>query len=656
MTPASTNVFTEFLDDYFAECDEHLTAMRRNLLTLESLAQQERVDVSLLDELFRSLHTIKGLSGMVGLAEAEQLAHLMESILRALRRHQLDLSDEAVDALILGTRTLEQVIATRQTRQPLPDIAPAIKQLEAITGPLPDLPPSPEETPTAATETRLPLPRESGPPAFTLREGERAWLFQFTPARALAERGISVDSIRTRLQEIGQIVHAAPRIQDGGKVTFEFLVTTDADDSTFTPWQEDGLTWAPYEPPPPTPAATGLKAVPTPSIGPPNVVRVDLTRVDDLMQTIGDLVISRARLEDTLTSLARHVPAAQQRQLQEINQALERQLRSLREGVMRLRMVPLGEIFERMKFVVRDLARERRQEINLALSGQETEIDKLVVERMLDPLLHLVRNAVSHGLEPAEERLAQGKPAEGTIALRAATAGDSVIIEIEDDGRGIDRERVAEQARAQGLLDAEAPLDDPTLLDILCTTGFSTRRQADRASGRGVGLDVVKKTVEELGGSLALDTEVGRGTRFTIRLPLTLAIVDALIVSVGGQRFAVPLPSVREVIEARPKDVTVLGNEDEMLSYHGDVLPLIRLAARFGLQEQFERAFYVLVAAHGAKAAGIVVDRILGQREIVVRAISDPLIQVPGIAGATELGDGRPLLIINPAVLIGSRR
>ncbi len=655
MTAANTNVFTEFLDDYFAECDEHLTAIRRNLLTLESLVQQEHVDVSLLDELFRSLHTIKGLSGMVGLAEAEQLAHLMESILRALRQHQLDLSDEAVDALILGTKTLEQVIATHQARQPLPDISPALEQLEAITAPLLAVPLSPEGTPVAETEPHLPPARESGPPTFTLREGERAWLFQFTPDRELAARGISVDSIRTRLQEIGQIVHAAPRVQDGGKVTFEFLVTTDADDSTFTPWQDDGLTWAPYEPPSPTPTTTAVRPITTPSIGPPNVVRVDLTRVDDLMQTIGDLVISRARLEDTLRSLVQYVPAAQQRHLQEINHALEHQLRNLRESTMRLRMVPIGEIFERMKFVIRDLARERQQRINLELSGQETEIDKLVVERMLDPLLHLVRNAVSHGLEPAEERLAYGKPAEGTIALRAATAGDSVIIEVEDDGRGIDRERVAEQARAQGLLDAAAPLDDPTLLDILCTTGFSTRRQADRASGRGIGLDVVKKTVEELGGSLALDTEVGRGTRFTIRLPLTLAIVDALIVSVGGQRFAVPLPAIREVIEARTEDVTVLGHEDEMLSYHGDVLPLIRLAARFGLQEQFERAFYILVTTHGTRATGLVVDRILAQREIVVRAISDPLIQVPGIAGATELGDGRPILIINPAVLRSRR-
>lgn len=322
---------------------------------------------------------------------------------------------------------------------------------------------------------------------------------------------------------------------------------------------------------------------------------------------------------------------------------------------MRVRMVPIGEVFGRMQFVVRDLARESRKRIALELSGQTTEVDKLVVERMMDPLLHLVRNAVSHGLEDEDERVAQGKPPEGKIALRAATVGDTVVIEVEDDGRGISAEKVSPRARALGLVDAETTLDADALLDVLCARGFSTRDQADRASGRGVGMEVVKNAVQELGGSLTLDTQVGQGTRFTIQLPLTLAIVDALIVAVGGQPFAAPMPSIREVIEVAPTDVTIM-ERDEFLFYRHGVLPIVHLARLFGLTEQFERAFYALVVGSESKWTGLAVDRILGQREIVVRAITDPLIQVPGIAAATELGDGKPILILDVGALTKVKR
>jgi two-component system chemotaxis sensor kinase CheA len=323
---------------------------------------------------------------------------------------------------------------------------------------------------------------------------------------------------------------------------------------------------------------------------------------------------------------------------------------------MRVRMVPVREIFERMQFVVRDLAREHSKRIKLQLSGQETEIDKLLVERMMDPLLHLVRNAVSHGLETPREREAAGKPAEGTISLRASTAGEMVVIEVEDDGRGIDRERVAARAEAMGLIAAGQADDSETwLLDLICSPGFSTREEADRASGRGIGMAVAKNTVEALGGLFTLATEVGKGTRFTIELPVTLAIADALIVSVGGQRFAVPLSAVREVIEVEAGSLKAF-ESNEVISYRGGVLPIVRLARVFGLGEDRGRAFHVFIVGAGLAAVGIAVDRILGQREIVVRAISDPLIQVAGISGATELDDGRAVLILDAAGLVGRKR
>jgi two-component system chemotaxis sensor kinase CheA len=299
-----------------------------------------------------------------------------------------------------------------------------------------------------------------------------------------------------------------------------------------------------------------------------------------------------------------------------------------------------------MQFAVRDLARENGKQIRLEISGENTEIDKLLVERMLDPLLHLVRNSVSHGIEPAPEREAKGKSPEGKIKLHAATVGETVVIEITDDGRGIDREKVADRARRQGLVQRGEEPDEAMLLEVLCTPGFSTREEADKTSGRGVGMDVVRRTIDELGGSIALETETDKGTKFRIQLPLTLAIADALIVTVDRERFAVPQSNVREVIEVEQRSVRQFEN-NEVIEYRGAALPIVRLARLFALEEKYQRAFHAFIVGEGKQAVGIAVDRIIGQSEIVIRAINDPLAQVPGISGATELGDGRVVLILD---------
>jgi two-component system chemotaxis sensor kinase CheA len=316
-------------------------------------------------------------------------------------------------------------------------------------------------------------------------------------------------------------------------------------------------------------------------------------------------------------------------------------------------MVPIGDAFARMQFVVRDLARDLHKQVILDLRGQETEIDKFVVERMLDPLLHLVRNAVSHGLEAPDIRVAHGKPAAGRLALRATTTGDLVTIAIEDDGRGIDAGQIAARARTLGLINGDAPLDPAQLLQILCAPGFSTREQADRVSGRGVGMDVVYNTVRELGGTLTLATEAGSGTRFTVELPLTLAILEALIVTAGGQTFAVPLSVVREVIRVQADQINSI-EQNELLPYRGGTLPMVRLARRFGLAESAADAGFAFIIGSGRGAVGIMVDRLVGKREIVVRPISDPLAQAVGVAAATELGDGQVVLILDAAALIRS--
>ncbi|HEX7772790.1 MAG TPA: chemotaxis protein CheA, partial [Pyrinomonadaceae bacterium] len=580
--------FDQFLDDYYAECDEHLISIRRALITLEDEVGAGTVDRVVLDNLFRSFHTLKGISGMVGLAAAEQLAHHLESYLRELREGTLPLSEPGFEALVSGVSLLEGVINARRNDQPIPSIDEIVERLETVSA--------------SSTNSSTPASQKS-------ESAATRWVVEFTPTAELAERGVNVNSVRSRLQELGQLVQAKPVVRGAGEIAFEFIVVTNVDQTAFASFEADGLTFKPA----PVESAPQTRE-PVPTIAPASVVRVDLDRLDDLMRIIGELVISRTRLEDQLTELKRVMPAAAWRSLQETNHSMGRQLRDLRQSVMRVRMVQIGEIFERMTFVVRDLARESGKKIIVQLSGGETEIDKFLVERMMDPLMHLVRNAVSHGLETVAEREAQGKRSEDVLSLSAMTVGERIVIKIADDGRGIDRNLVVKRAMARGISHGNSEIDDEGLLDLICTPGFSTRDEADRESGRGVGMDVVKKATEELGGRISLATRVGEGTTFTIELPLTLAIAEALIVSVNGQRFAVPQSAVREVLEVESASTRVLEN-NEIISYRGKVLPLLRLARVFEMNYQRGTNFHLLVIGEETNAVGLAVDRILGQRE-----------------------------------------
>ena len=623
----------EFLDDFFAESDEHLTAVRRILLELKPQSGGAAMSASALEELFRSFHSLKGLAGMVHLRPAELLSHHLESYLRRLRDADSVLTDAGLDALIAGTELLERIIAARRLGKEPPAIGAITERLAALAG-------------TGA---------ENAPGAPAAGAGGDQWLARFAPSPELAARGVTVDRIRALLREHGEITSATPRIDSSGGISFEFVVAGRLDPTAET-WRDRGLSIeaiAPAASPESIGAAAPAGLAPgVPAVPPSHFVRVDLGRLDELMRLIGDLVITRARLADSLARVERHVPPVEWRAVQENSLAIDRHLRDLREGVVRVRMVPVGEIFRRMPFVVRDVAREDKK-VRLEIAGQDTEIDKFLIERMMDPILHLVRNAVSHGLETIAERRAAGKTDEGLLTLSAAAVGDTVVLEITDDGRGIDAASVARRARDKGIETGDGPLSNEALLDILCAPGFSTRDAADLASGRGVGMAVVKNTVHELGGTLTLDTVAGHGTRFAIELPLTLAITDAIIGTVGERTFAVPQSAVREVIEVDPEAVRALEN-NEIVAHRGGVLPLIRLADVFGLASRPRRSLHVLVAGAGRGAFGVVFDRVVGQREIVVRAVSDPLIRVPGVSGATDLGDGRVVLILDlPALAAG---
>jgi two-component system chemotaxis sensor kinase CheA len=313
-----------------------------------------------------------------------------------------------------------------------------------------------------------------------------------------------------------------------------------------------------------------------------------------------------------------------------------------------------------MRFAMRDIARETGKAINLEFSGQQTEIDKLVVDRMLEPLLHLVRNAASHGIESRADRIAAGKSPDGTIALRARASGDRIVLEVEDDGAGIDVQRVGQRARELGVWSpigarsTEAVPPD-AVLDILCAPGFSTRETADMASGRGVGMAVVRTTIRGLGGELFVDSVYGQGTRFIIELPLTLMIADALIVEIGDQAMAIPQIALREILPLDPSSVTRLEN-NEVLSYRGRIVPLIDLNSLFSFPSRPGAPQHVLMVGNDHNVAGLLVNKVLGLREIVVHPVTDPLVTVPGVSGATELADGRVSLILDAAALVRGTR
>ena len=640
--------FDEFIDDYFAECEEHLATVRHVLLALEE-RPDSGLDAPQLNDLLRALHTLKGLSGMVGLSAAEEVAHAMEDGVRALPAGERPPA-VLLETLFTGERTLEACIDARRKHSTPPSPGPFVDRVRDVVR-------------LIRSPIDAPAPNQEAAHAIQ-RMGSATYHFEFAPSAALAARGVGVELVRQRLSTIGEIVSTTPRVRAGGGVIFQFAVQLRGDASPDERWQDDGLTWEPqsddasagvgvvvHTPEPAAAATTGATA----SISASNVVRVDLARLDDLMRMVGELVVSRARLGEVLARSGPTLPAAVLDDLNETTEVIERQLRSIREGVMRVRLVRVNEVFERMRFAMRDIARETGKTIRLEFAGEETEIDKLVVDRMLEPLLHLVRNAASHGIESRAERLAAGKPADGTTWLRARTAGDRILLEVEDDGAGIDVALVVRRAAALGLIESDENIAPDALLEIICSPGFSTRKSADMTSGRGVGMTVVRSTIRALGGELFVDSAVSRGTRFTIELPLTLMITDALILEVGDQAMAIPRVSLREIVALDPAAVTHLEN-NEVLSYRGGVVPLVHLGALFKFPSRSGAARHVLIVGSDGHLTGLVVDRLLGLREIVVHPVADPIVAVPGIAGATELADGRVSLILDAGALVrGSR-
>lgn len=641
MNNPSSELTPELLNEFYSECDEHLKAVRRSLTVLDSSgAEMQATEV---ERLFRSFHSLKGIIAMAGISSAEQVAHRTEDFLREVSVGRAALTAKGIDLLAKSALVIEETVAAFRDKQPLPDASTLLAELKTL-GPSGSIEPErPAASPPGGDRENV-LEQTISEKS---QRGLQIWKATFTASATLNERGINVNAVRQRLGGLGEIIQATPRI-GAGVIAFEFLVALAEPPSDIAGWAKDGIVLERFDNKPGVATRSDKSSgQANQSIAPSQLVRVSLDRLDDLMRVTGELVIQRARLEEQMERLA--AKGVDIRGLQEVNVGLARQFRELRETVMRLRMIPVAEVFGRMPFVVRDLTRNTNKKVRVEVEGQQTEMDKYVVEQLKDPVLHLVRNSISHGIEDSEERVARGKPAEAVLKLSAHTAGETVIMEISDDGRGLDRQKVIERARQMGV-DVAEDADSASLLELICLPGFSTRDEADRAAGRGVGMAVVSNTLRELGGTMSLDFKPGEGTKFTLRLPLTLLITEALIVSTAGQKFAIPQSSVDEVLHIEEANVRRM-EKAEMVSVRGKALPLVRLRGIFGYPKSEKAMPSVLVSHNDRGRVGLVVDRILGQRQVVVRSLRDPLIDVSGVIGATELGDGRPLLILDPLVL-----
>ena len=384
-----------------------------------------------------------------------------------------------------------------------------------------------------------------------------------------------------------------------------------------------------------------------------DTVRVDIRKLDELMNLVGELAIQREALASLVSQMASDAGTARSAsELGRIHKALDRRLRELQGAVLEVRMVPLRQVFDKVSRVVRRLRVELDKDVRLEVRGSDTELDKLIVEAIADPLMHIVRNALDHAIEPAEERAAAAKPREGCVRIEAYQRGNHVVVSVSDDGRGIDRTALRERAEAHGLVERDQVLADRELLDLVFAPGISTRREVTGTSGRGVGMDVVRTNIGLFGGVVDLASVEGRGTTVSLTLPITLAIIPSLVVEVGGQRFALPLGAVQETLLVDPSQIQRSAGR-ELLDLRGAALPLRRLAAELGLPAAPAASKqFAVVLGMGDARLGLLVDRLEGEQDAVIKPIEGPFPSARGIAGAADLGGSQPVLVLDASALL----
>ncbi len=673
-------------EDFFSEAQEIIEVLSRNLLTIDELQRHGSSDPSLINEAFRSVHTLKGLSSLFGAPTMGGLAHHLEDVLDDLRLGRVDFDNTVLDLLFRAVELFTKVLAIEkaggvQPTAAVDELIDQIRRMGATPGPSADdqvnyeLDPGILSVLTEYEEHRLRSNIEGG-----LR------LFKLRVRFELATIDRALEEIKEQARKLGEIITYLPTGESGGIETIELdlLMASGHDLGTLVGAlggdnviieevprrRAGGVSVAPR------PMARTAEHHPTgqaPDLVPfeatlamPNeqlaslrsvsqTVRVDIRKLDHLMNIVGELAIVRGAIARMAERLHNDGHRQVGTELMRLHRNFDRRLEEMQDGIIEVRMVPLGQVFDRLARVVRQISHDVGKDIRLVITGAETEIDKLIVEELSDPLMHMIRNSIDHGIESASERDAVGKPLTGTIALNAFQKGNHVMLEVEDDGRGVDEKAVLERAVRLGKVspDEVDQLTRAEILNLIFLPGVSTRDSVDDLSGRGVGMDIVKTNISKLGGVIDVHSEFGIGTKTTITLPITLAIVSALMFRVAGNTFAIPLASVSEAIAFDSAGVRQVDGRD-VISLRGTTLPICRLDELLGIERSAphpNRSFAV-VASLGTRRLGLVVDQLLGQQDIVIKPLGKLLRDVRGFAGATELGDQHVGMVLDAASLI----
>lgn len=652
----------QFHQVFFEESFEGLDIMESGLMELDlGDADSEEINT-----IFRAAHSIKGGSGTFGFTEIASFTHIMETLLDEMRDGRRQVTRDAIDALLHSVDVLRMMMNSVQDNTDLDQarVAEQMAELEAILG---------GESSAGASSTA------STEPA-TASNKICGWNISFIPDETMMQTGNDPLRILRELQELGEArittnTEALPELDKLNPENcylswnIELLgdISRDLINDVFL-WVEDDckLKVEAINEPDELPAEPALnaepvaaeeaqpapvektekKAVKEKKPAASSSIRVGIDKIDGLINMVGELVITQSML----SLLGEDFSLEKLEKLQDGLGQLERHTRELQESVMMIRMLPISFSFSRFPRLVRDLSSQLGKKIELKMSGENTEIDKTLIEKIGDPLVHLVRNSLDHGIEMPEDRIAAGKPETGTINLNAYHKGGNIVIEIIDDGKGIDADIILQKGIEKGLVQEGAKMSKTQILDLIFQPGFSTAAEITDVSGRGVGMDVVRKNIMSLGGAVEIQSEVGKGSTITIRLPLTLAILDGQTVSVGDETYIIPLMSIIESIQVNSEMINKVGGRGETFRLRDEYIPIIRLSQVFNIEnakaQNLEDGLLVVVEADG-KHCGLFVDDLLGQQQVVIKSLEQNYQRVTGVSGATILGDGSVALILD---------
>ncbi|PYO30433.1 MAG: hypothetical protein DMD32_13695 [Gemmatimonadetes bacterium] len=630
---------SQYAELFLAESREHLSACNQLLLEWE----RHPAGLTPVSGLFRAVHTVKGMAATMGYARVTDLAHRMENLLDVQRRGAHPATDELLQLLFRARDALERAVELSVVgRERELDVAAIVADLEQAAARM--APARPGERPVPSPEPTEPEPEAAGR------------LVQVTLRPEAPLKGGRAVLVLKRAQALGAVHAVTPPVtafeadEFDGRFSFRLDATAAAEQIEAALKAAGDVAHvtvggAEAGGPAPEPGATPGDAGAVGG-GPSRHIRVDLRRLDGLMDLIGELITVRGRLNQLAAE--RRDPAVDDVAIQ-----VSRLSSDLQAEILQARMTPVWQVFDRFPRLVRDVARELGKQVAFRVEGKEIELDRAILDELGDPLMHLLRNAVDHGIEPPAERRRRGKPPEGEVVLTAQRERASVTITVADDGRGVDRRKILERAQREGVVDAHADaLTDEQLLRVLARPGFSTAEAVTSVSGRGVGIDVAMTRIRALGGTIEIRSELGKGTTFVLRLPVTLAIVRAIMASVGPERYALPLTYVAETVEFGAVTTTMVeGREAIVLRDH--VVPLVHLRRLLGVtSDRAPARAPIIVLELGDRRAGVVVDGMLGQQEIVVKGFDAPQGTLPVFSGATIMGDGVPALILDAAGLV----